>query len=54
MILNAAGKSNFVKIVGRNPNIEINKAGEIILKGVQKNGFAGKVYNTGLSAEDFF
>jgi hypothetical protein len=46
-ILKAAG--NFEKIVGKNPDILVNKAGEIILKARNSS----KTMNTGLKASDF-
>ena len=48
-ILSKAG--NFSKSVGKNPDINVNKADQIILTG---NGpFKGKTYNTSLNGADF-
>lgn len=50
-ILKKAGKNNFEKKVGDNPDIGVVN-GEIILIGQGK--FTGKTYHTGLKACDFF
>jgi hypothetical protein len=51
-ILKAAGKiSNFTKVVGKNPDIVIEK-GKILLRGT--GPFKNKIFPTGLDVTDFF
>ena len=53
-ILTAASKEkDFSKIVGTNPDIAV-VSGKIVLKGAAKGPFAGKSFNTGLNASNFF
>lgn len=51
-ILDVAGRGNFSKVVGKNPDIFVEN-GKIHLRGVG-GGFKGKTYSTGLNASDFF
>ncbi len=51
-ILSAAGRTSFVKIVGKNPDVFVQN-GTIILKGTGST-FSNKIYNTGLNSVDFF
>jgi hypothetical protein len=50
-ILKSAGKANYVKIVGDNPDIQVN-SDKIILIGVASK-FRGKSYETDLDASSF-
>ncbi|MBK8886133.1 MAG: hypothetical protein IPN46_06075 [Saprospiraceae bacterium] len=52
VILSAAGRTSFVKIVGKNPDVFVQN-GTIILKGTGST-FSNKIYNTGLNSVDFF
>ena len=50
-ILSAAGKGNFSKMVGTNPDITVVN-GKIVLQGTGP-GYKGKTFNTNLNANDF-
>ncbi len=51
-VLKAIGKNNYMKSVGRNPNIRKCKDGYLYLEGT--GPFKGKTYKTDLLFKDFF
>jgi hypothetical protein len=53
ILKDAAKIKDFSRIVGTNPDITVI-GGKIVLKGAAKGPFAGKSFNTGLNASDFF